>query len=147
MPTFGHLFVNMFSFYCFAFLLERLMGHWQFLALYAASLVLSDISTVIRNRNNPDYFCVGASGAVTAVVFSFIVYAPKATLLIFGVVPMPAWLFGIVFVAYSYYCARYRQTRVNHAAHLWGVVSGLALTLILAPAAYRIFFRTLHLTS
>ena len=73
----GHLFFNMFSFYWFAFPLERLMGHWQFLALYAASLVLSDITTVVKHGDTPDYFCVGASGAVTAVIFSFIIYEPN----------------------------------------------------------------------
>ncbi|MGD0999665.1 MAG: rhomboid family intramembrane serine protease [Candidatus Brocadiia bacterium] len=143
----GHLIFNMFSFYFFAFLLEQLMGHWQFFVLYAASLVLSDITTVVKHRDDPDYFCVGASGAVTAVIFSFILYAPKDTILIFGVIPMPAWLFGIVFVAYSYYSARFRQTRVNHAAHLWGAVSGLALTLILAPAACKSFLQAMHLIS
>jgi membrane associated rhomboid family serine protease len=136
----------MISFYFFAFPLERWIGHGQFLALYFASLVLSNISTVIRNRNNPDYFCVGASGAVTAVIFSFIVYAPTSTIFLFFI-PMPALLFAVLFVGYSYYSARYRQTRINHAAHLWGAVSGLALTLIFDPAACRIFFQTLHLTA
>jgi len=142
-----HLIFNMFSFYFFAFPLERWIGHGRFLTLYFASLVLSNISTVIRNRNNPAYFCVGASGAVTAVIFSFIVYAPTSTIGIFGVIPMPALLFAVLFVGYSYYSARYRRTRINHAAHLWGAVSGLALTLILDPAACRIFFYTLRLTS
>jgi membrane associated rhomboid family serine protease len=144
----GHLFMNMFSFYFFAFPLERLMGHWQFLALYAASLVLSDISTVVKHRDTPDYFCVGASGAVTAAIFSFIIYEPTSSIyFMFIPVPIPAPLFGVAYVAYSYFSARYRQTRVNHAAHLWGAVSGLALTLILDPTAYRVFFHALHWAS
>jgi membrane associated rhomboid family serine protease len=142
-----HLLFNMISYYYFAFPLEQLIGHWQFLILYVASLILSDISTVVRNRDNPNYFCVGASGAVTAVIFSVVLYAPKATILLFGIVPMPLWLFGIAFVGYSYYSARYRQTHVNHAAHLWGAISGLALTLILDPRAIRIFLYTLRQTS
>ena len=142
----GHLLFNMFSFYFFAFTLERWIGHWQFFTLYAVSLVLSNISTVVRNRDHPDYFCLGASGAVTAVIFSVIVYAPTSTIFLFFI-PMPALLFAVLFVGYSYLSARYRQTRINHAAHLWGAVSGLALTLILDPGAYRIFFQTLHLTS
>jgi membrane associated rhomboid family serine protease len=115
--------------------------------LYVASLVLSDITTVVKHRDTPEYFCVGASGAVTAVIFSLILYVPKATLYVFGVLPMRMWLFGIVFVLYSYYSSRYRQTRVNHAAHLWGAISGIALTLILDPRACRIFLNTLQLTS
>ena len=143
----GHLFFNMFSFYFFAFTLEQLIGHWQFLTIYVASLVLSDVTTVVKHRDDPNYFCVGASGAVTAVLFSFIVYEPRATIGIFGVIPMRAWLFAVVFVAYSYWSARFRQTRVNHAAHLWGAVSGLALTLLLDPAAFGNFLRQLHLAA
>jgi membrane associated rhomboid family serine protease len=144
----GHLIFNMFTFFFFAFTLERLIGHWQFLALYAASLVLSDITTVVKHRNDPNYFCVGASGAVTAVLFSFIIYEPGASIyLMFIPIPIPAPLFAVLFVGWSYYSARYRRTRVNHAAHLWGAIAGLALTLVLDPAAFRIFFQTLHLTS
>ncbi len=142
----GHLFMNMFSFYFFALPLERLMGHWQFLALYTVSLVLSDISTVVKHRNDPAYFCVGASGAVTAAIFSFIIYEPTSSIYFFFLpIPIPAPLFGVAYVVYSYFSARYRQTRVNHAAHLWGAVSGVALTLILDPAAYKGFLQALHL--
>jgi membrane associated rhomboid family serine protease len=144
----AHLIFNMITFYCFAFRLEQLIGHWQFLMLYAVSLVLSDITTVVKHRDVPEYSCVGASGAITAVLFSFIIYRPTSSIyMMFIPIPIPAPLFAVLFVGYSYYSARYRQTRVNHAAHLWGAVSGLALTLILDPTAYRIFFQTLHLTS
>ena len=144
----GHLFFNMFSLYAFAFPLERLAGHGQFLAIYAASLVLSDVSTVVKHKDVPDYFCVGASGAVTAVIFSFIIYEPTSSIGLFFIpVYIPAPIFGLLFVAWSYYSARYRQTRVNHAAHLWGAISGLALMLVLDPAAYKNFFEALHLTS
>jgi membrane associated rhomboid family serine protease len=141
----GHLVFNMLSFYFFALTLERWIGHGQFFTLYFASMVLSNISTVVRNRNNRDYFCLGASGAVTAVIFSFILYAPASTIYLFFI-PIPAPLFAVLFVAYSYYSARYRQTRVNHAAHLWGAVSGIVLTLILDPAAWHIFLDQLHRT-
>jgi membrane associated rhomboid family serine protease len=143
----AHLFVNMFTFYSFAFALERLLGHWQFLALYAASLILSNLTTTVKHRDDPSYFCVGASGAVTAVIFSFIIYEPRATIGLFGILPIPALLFAVLFVGWSYYAARYRETRVNHAAHLWGALSGLALTLLLDPGAYRIFLRALRLSS
>jgi membrane associated rhomboid family serine protease len=144
----GHLIFNMLTFYFFAFALEGMIGHWQFLALYAISLVLSDITTVVKHRDTPDYFCVGASGAVTAVLFSFIIYEPRSSIYFFFIpIPIPAPIFAVLFVAWSYYSARFRQTRVNHAAHLWGAVSGLGLTLILAPEAFRAFLQTLHLTS
>ena len=78
------------------------------------------------------------------MIFSLTLYAPTALIYIFAILPMPMWLFGILFVAYSYYSARYRQTRVNHAAHLWGALSGLALTLILDSAAWRILVSQFH---
>ena len=74
------------------------MGHWQFLAVYVVSLVLSNVSTVLKHRDNPDYFCVGASGAVTAVVFSFIIYRPLSQIIVL-IIPMPALLYAVLFVA------------------------------------------------
>ena len=147
----GHLFFNMFSFYFFAlgkYGLERAAGSWRFLIIYLASLILSDISTVLKHRDDPAYFCLGASGAVTAVIFSFIIYEPNAKIgLMFIPIPVPAPIFGILYVAYSYYSARYRQTRVNHAAHLWGAISGLALTLVLDPPAFSRFLHVLNLAA
>ena len=140
----GHLFFNMFSFYFFAPALEQLVGHWQFLVIYVVSLVLSNVSTVLKHRDDPDYFCLGASGAVTAVVFSFIIYEPRSEIIVF-VIPMPALLYAGLFVAYSYYAARRSQSRINHAAHLWGAISGLALTLVLDPGAFTHFFQVLHI--
>ena len=67
-----HLFFNMFSYYFFAFQLERVLGHWQFGVLYFVSLILSDLPTVYKHRNDGWYNCLGASGAISAVIFSYI---------------------------------------------------------------------------
>jgi membrane associated rhomboid family serine protease len=140
----AHLILNMLSFYFFAFTLEQFLGHLPFFLLYTLSLILSDITTVIKRRDDPDYFCVGASGAVTAVIFSFIIYEPTSSIyLMFIPIPIPAPIFGLIYIGYSYYSAKYRQTRINHAAHLWGAVSGLLLTLIFDAPAFRTFFEIL----
>lgn len=132
-----HLIFNMLTFYFFAFALEREIGHWQFLVLYALSLALSDLSTVYKNRNRSDYYSLGASGAITAVLFSSIVYNPLSGIYMLPIpIAIPAPIFAIFYVAYSYYSARYRDTHINHSAHLWGAICGLALTLILDPEAY-----------
>ena len=136
-----HLLFNMFTFYFFAFPLETHLGHWQFGLLYVAGLILSDITTVIKRRNDRDYYCLGASGAVTAVIFSFILYNPGAKIYIMFIpIGIPAPLFAVLYIAFSYYAARRHGGHINHEAHLWGAVSGLLMTAILNPAAYPAFF-------
>ena len=137
----GHLLFNMFTFYFFAFPLERFMGSWRFAVLYVVSLLLSDISTIVKHRNNKDYYCLGASGAVSAVVFSCIIYAPHASIyLMFIPIPIPAPLFGVLYLAYCYYAAKRGRGHINHDAHMWGAVSGLVLTALLDPGAYSVLF-------
>ena len=93
----GHLLFNMLSFYFFAFALELRLGHWQFGVLYAASLVLSSISTVVRKRNDADYYCLGASGAVSAVIFSFIIHEPGSRIYVMFIpIAIPAPIFAFL---------------------------------------------------
>jgi len=140
----GHLLFNMFTFFFFAFPLERFMGSGRFAVLYVVSLVLSDISTIVKHRNNKDYYCLGASGAVSAVVFSCIIYAPHASIFIMLIpIPIPAPLFGVLYLFYCYYAARKGRGHINHDAHMWGALSGLILTALLDPAAYAGFFEYL----
>lgn len=140
----GHLLFNMFTFYFFAFPLERFLGHWQFLVLYVVSMVASDVTTIIKHRDDRDYCCLGASGAVTAVLFSFIIYEPLARIYIMFIpIGIPAPIFGVLYIAFSYYAGKKHHGRINHEAHLWGAVSGLLLTLILDPQAYLGFLETL----
>ena len=134
----GHLLFNMITFYFFAFPLEQFMGHGRFLALYVVALVLSDVPTVIRKRDDPSYFSLGASGAVTAALFSCIVYQPQARIFLMMIpIGIPAPLFAVAYIAFSIYAARNPRSHINHEAHLWGAVTGLLMTLILDPAAYR----------
>jgi len=132
-----HLIFNMVTFWYFAFRLEiNYVGHWQFLVLYVAGLALSDITTVLRHRNDPDYYCLGASGAVTAVLFSFIIFRPQSQIgLLVIPIYVPAPVFAVLYIAFSCYAARGGRGHINHEAHLWGAVTGLLFTLIVDPSA------------
>lgn len=133
----AHLLLNMVTFYFFAFPLERHIGGARFLLLYLAGLLLSHAGTYLKHKDNPDYASLGASGAIAAVLFAYIVYFPTATLMILPFpVPIPAPLFALLYVAYSVYSARHARDRINHDAHLWGALAGLAFVAVADPGAY-----------
>jgi membrane associated rhomboid family serine protease len=133
-----HLLFNMFTFWFFAFPLERRIGSAAFAVLYFSSLVLSDVGTYFKHRSDPQYASLGASGAITAVLFAYIVYYPSASLLILPIpFPIPAPLFAVLYVAYSWYASRHARDRINHDAHLGGALYGLVFVLLTDPAAFR----------
>ena len=133
-----HLIFNMVTFWFFAFPLERRIGSTAFAVLYLSSLVLSDLGTYLKHRNDPQYASLGASGAISAVLFANIVYFPTQSLFIIPIpVPIPAPLFAVGYVAYSWYSARQARGRINHDAHLGGALYGLLFVLLIDPSAYR----------
>ena len=132
-----HLIFNLITFYFFAFQLEKQIGGARFAALYLIGLVVSDAGTYFKHRNDPDYASLGASGAISAVLFASIVYFPWQKLFIIPIpVPIPAPIFAIGYVAYSWYSARHARGRINHDAHLGGALAGLAFVLLTDPGAY-----------
>ena len=135
----SHLLFNMLTFYFFGFSLEALLvsmsawGHVQFAVIYLLGLVLSDVGTVYKERHNPGYYSLGASGAICAVLFSFILFDPKMMLGVFLIIPMPAWLFGILFLGYCVWGAKHARDGINHDAHFYGAVFGIILTILFYP--------------
>ncbi|MBP3193370.1 rhomboid family intramembrane serine protease [Natronogracilivirga saccharolytica] len=141
-----HLLLNMFVFFFFGPVLEQEIGMSSFLILYFTALVASSLPTLIQERNNPRYASLGASGAVEAVLFGYIVMFPLNNIyFIFIPVGIPAIVFGGLFLAYSYYEARQRRDNVNHVAHIAGALYGVVYTLLFVPGAFSRFLENFGL--
>jgi len=132
----GHLGFNMLTFYFFAFDTEAHLGTVKFLLLYFFGLVCSHACTYFKHRNDQEYASLGASGAISAVLFAYVVYFPTTTLMILPIpVPIPAPLFAIGYVAYSYWAGKRQVGRINHDAHLCGALTGVCFVAVTDPAA------------
>lgn len=136
-----HLLFNMMTFYFFAFQLEATLGHWQFGLLYMLSLILSDIPSVVKHKNDFWYRSLGASGAISAVVFSYIMYNPLNSMyLMFLPIPIPAIIFGVLYLVYCSYASKRGIGNINHDAHFFGALSGVMITILLAHQVVPSFF-------
>jgi len=139
-----HLFFNMFTFYAFAFTLESLMGSWQFGLLYFLGLVLSDLPTVIKHKDHFNYNSLGASGAISAVLFSYILFNPMSKIYIMFIpIGIPAVVFGILYLVYCAYASRNSRDHINHDAHFFGALTGLIFTIIFVPGILQNFITML----
>ncbi|SDC85162.1 rhomboid family intramembrane serine protease [Pedobacter soli] len=139
-----HLFFNMFTFVAFAFTLEQLLGSFKFGLLYFLALILSDLPTIFKHKDHFNYNSLGASGAISAVLFSFILFNPVSKIYImfipFGI---PAWIFGIIYLIYCAYASRNSRDGINHDAHFFGALTGLIFTIIFVPGILQNFFTLL----
>jgi len=145
-----HLLMNMLSYYFFAFPLERTLvsasnwGHMQFGMLYIVSLILSDMGSIIKHKNDFWYNSLGASGGVCAIVFSYILFYPLTKMLILPIpIPIPAVLYGFVFLGFCMYASKYSQDSINHDAHFLGAIAGVIITIILYPPIVSYFIAQL----
>ena len=121
----GHLFFNALTLYFFGPGLERVIGTPLFVALYFIALVLTSAGTVIRHRRDPNYASLGASGAITAVLFAYICYYPTRMLYLFLAVPVPAALYAVGYLAYTWWAAKHAHDNINHDAHFDGAIIGM----------------------
>jgi membrane associated rhomboid family serine protease len=131
---FAHLAFNMITLYFFGRFMERffegMIGDAGYALFYLAALVVSSLPSWLRHRDDAQYRSLGASGAVSAVLFAFILLAPWQRILVL-VVPMPAIVYAVLYTAYSIYMDRRGQDNVNHSAHLWGAAYGVIFTLLM----------------
>lgn len=130
-----HLFFNMFTLYAFSGNLEAYLGSIQFLLIYFTSLIGGHLLSLLIHKHHSDYSAVGASGAISGVVFTCIALFPGMDILIFGFA-IPSWLYGIVYIAISIYGIKSKKDNIGHEAHLGGALIGMTVALILSPASF-----------
>lgn len=136
-----HLGLNMWVFYMFGGLIESVIGPLAFVLLYIVGIIVSDIPTALKYQHQPGYSSLGASGGVSAVVFAMIVVFPLAPLrLLFIPIDIPAFIFGTLYLMYSYYMNRRDSDHVNHSAHMWGALFGILFMIVLEPSLAGRFF-------
>lgn len=145
----GHLFFNMFSFYMFASYVEqnfkevhdKNMGILLFLLVYIGGIIVADIYTFIKEKGNYAYRGLGASGGVSAIIFSSILLNPLNNIyLIFIPIGIPGFLFGVLYLMYCYFQAKRMGDNINHDAHFYGALYGFVLTIFLIPGSLLDFF-------
>ncbi|RYG14189.1 MAG: rhomboid family intramembrane serine protease [Burkholderiales bacterium] len=130
-----HLLFNMITLFFFGPLIEQLMsgfGLWVFPLFYLSALVVSILPTYLKNQKNPNYLSLGASGAVSAVLFAFILLDPWRLIFVFFI-PLPAIVFAVLYVGYSIWMDKRGGDRINHSAHLAGAAYGVMFLLIMQP--------------
>ena len=138
----GHLAFNMITLYFFGPMLEMILGPFKFILLYFGSELAAHALTYWFHRGNEGYNAVGASGAISGVVFAYCLFFPFRMLYLFFAVPIPAILFALGFVAVSIYAMNQKRGRLGgiaHEAHLGGALGGVVLTFLLEPRAIQIF--------
>ena len=143
-----HLLVNMFTFWSFGVYIERVFGYlgfgaFGFLGLYIGGMVMASAYDLYRQRNNPSFLSIGASGAVSAVLFSSIFLEPWSKILLFAIIPVPGIVFGILYLVYCQYMAKQSGDNINHDAHFYGAVYGLIYPALLDTSLVSSFFSRL----
>lgn len=129
-----HLFFNMFTLFVFANVVVSTLGASAFLLIYILSLLAGNMLSYSFHKNEPHYNAVGASGAVTGIVYASILLYPEMSLyLLFIPIPIPAWIFGILYLLYSIYGMKKQLGNIGHDAHFGGAIAGYAVTLMLVP--------------
>ena len=153
---FMHLLINMIVLFSFGMAVESLFKQLQlqgvissasfhFGLLYIGGAIISCLTTLRKHRNNYNYSAVGASGAVSAVVFASIFFRPLSKLYLMGILPIPAIIFGVAYLIYSQYMSKKSIGNINHDAHFVGAVFGFIYPLLINTSLIKVFFNQLGL--
>lgn len=141
-----HLLFNMFTLFFFGRAIENFyrpyLGGLGFVLFYLAALVVSMLPSYLKHKDDPNYLSLGASGAVSAVLFAYILFAPWNLIFVFFI-PVPAIIYAVLYTAYSVYAAKRGQDNINHSAHLWGAAFGVIATVAIQPSLLQRFLEKL----
>ena len=138
----GHLFFNMLTLYFFGRVVEQyfsaafggVLGTVLYVVLYVSALAISSLGDLVKYRNNWNYNALGASGAVSAVLFASILFAPKMGIYIYLIpIPVPGYMFAPLYLLYCWYMAKRNMDNIGHTAHFWGAVYGILFPIICKP--------------
>ncbi|MDH5608476.1 MAG: rhomboid family intramembrane serine protease [Cyclobacteriaceae bacterium] len=145
--NYTHLGFNMFTLFFFGGVVEQLFAMEKgpsaslfFLVFYLSAIVISDLPVAWKNRHNPGYNSLGASGAVSAMVFCSILYMPLNKIYLFGIVGIPGFILGAFYIVYSYSQGKKMSDNINHEAHLYGALYGILFGLLVSPQSGPDFF-------
>lgn len=137
-----HLLFNMVTLYFFGRAMEGFinahLGTYGFVFFYVLGLVVSIVPSYLRHRDDDQYRSLGASGAVSAVLFAFILLRPWSTILIIAF-PLPAIVYAVLYLGYTIYMDRKDAGRINHSAHLWGAAYGVVFMVVMEPRVIGVF--------
>ena len=129
-----HLIFNMYALYLFGDIVANILGTTNFLLIYLGSLLAGNMYSLFYHKSEPYYSAVGASGAVSGILYSAILLYPDMTLMMFPLpIPIPAYVFGVGYLLYSIYGMKKQLGNIGHSAHLGGAIGGFAITLLLFP--------------
>lgn len=143
-----HLILNMLVLFFFgditqnyfeAYLGER--GTYYFVLLYVGGILFATLPSYKKHRNNPNYHSVGASGAVSAVLFSSVMFSPATSICLYGLLCFPGILWALIYLIYSYRQGKKGGDHIDHDAHFWGAIYGVAFTFIAIPDAIPMFYK------
>jgi membrane associated rhomboid family serine protease len=143
-----HLILNMWAMYLFGGVVNSYFkefygstGNLYFLILFFVGIVFANIPDFMQKKDLPHYSSLGASGGVSSIVFASIILSPLSRLMMFPIpIPMPAYVFAVIYVAYSIYMDKRNADNINHMAHLWGALWGVAFMFLLEPGSLLFFF-------
>ncbi|NBV56770.1 MAG: rhomboid family intramembrane serine protease [Bacteroidetes bacterium] len=145
-----HLFVNLFVLYSFGNYLEYFLNVYYeeqssvlYLFLFLGSTVVSHIPSYVKHKSNINYQAVGASGGVSGILFAYILINPLSMLELYLFIPIPAIVFGILYLWYSYYMSKKNMDNIGHEAHIYGALGGMTLITIIKPGIWVSFFNQL----
>ena len=144
----GHLIFNMLTLFFFGPVVEEYFvilfgpgyGEVLFVVFYVSAIAVSTIGDLVKYKDNWNYNAVGASGAISAVLFAAILFEPKMGICFYFIpIPIPGYIFAPLYLLYCWYMAKRNMDNIGHTAHFWGAVYGLVFPLIFRPSIFQYF--------